>query len=418
MLRRVLSGRALPRPEHVLSRTRRYRVLAIESSCDDACIALLQRDKDATTVITHQKSTLDSSKDGGLIPKEVFIHHTANLPPLLRKVVQEFDLHNNPPDLVVATRGPGMSGSLTVGVTSAKGLAIAWNKPFLGVHHMLGHLLVPRLNFPGMSPEEIPQFPMLSLLVSGGHTFLVLSRSLSEHQILCDTIDIAIGDSLDKCAREIGIRGVMIGKEMDAFVNERPEDWNLHKLSSEYIDMEMPLPLKNFAKRKDVQLFSFSPFVSGVRKALETKVYRKDVSKEESMKLIANLSPSFRRNMAYQIQEAHINHLCDKLALVVRMNPDLLVGVQNFVLSGGVGANSRLRERVQKVFPQFRFHFPKLELCTDNAVMIGWCGIEIFETLKVESNLNVLPLRRWPLVDLLTVDGWMPIKNEATDVSP
>lgn len=105
-----------------------------------------------------------------------------------------------------------MPGSLSGGLDFAKGLAVAWNKPFIGVHHMLGHLLIPRMANNGTAP----QFPFISLLASGGHTILILSQSVDNHEIICDTIDVAIGDSLDKCAREIGMKGTMIAREMEA----------------------------------------------------------------------------------------------------------------------------------------------------------------------------------------------------------
>ncbi|SCU89674.1 LAME_0E04896g1_1 [Lachancea meyersii CBS 8951] len=365
---------------------RTYKVLAIETSCDDTCVAILDRKNpnEAPQVLVHLKETLESGQDGGIIPTRAHLHHQQKIGPLVQAALAQ-TASNADIDLVCVTRGPGMPGSLSGGLDFAKGLAVAWNIPLVGVHHMLGHLLVPRMQHNALEPR----FPFVSLLVSGGHTLVVLSKALNEHEILCDTIDIAIGDSLDKCAREIGIRGNMIAKTMESFINE-----NLDDAHSGAIPMTLPKPLGNQNGRMNVQKFSFAPFLTAVRQNL-TKGIQLYTDRE-------------RRSMAYQIQECLFDHLITKLKLVINMRPEIFQDVKQLVCSGGVGANKRLQQRLQTELANSfkKFHYPKPSLCTDNAVMIGWAGIELYETLGLKTELDVGPIKKWPITEILQVPGW------------
>lgn len=279
-----------------------------------------------------------------------------------------------------------MPGSLSGGLDLAKGLAVAWDKPLIGVHHMLGHLLIPRMESNGRAPN----YPFISLLVSGGHTIVVHSKSISEHEVLCDTIDIAIGDSLDKCAREIGIKGNMIAQNMEAFINE-----NLDEAHSGVATITLPNPLRNQNGRMNVQAFSFAPFLTAVRQGLT-----KDINEYSSKEI---------RSLAYQIQEALFSHLITKIKLVISQRPEIFKSTKQLVCSGGVGANRRLQQRLKtELSANFdEVFYPAPALCTDNAVMIGWAGIELFETLALTTELEVSPIKKWPLPDLLKVPGWI-----------
>lgn len=364
-----------------------YKVLAIETSCDDTCVAILDRKSsaEAPRTIVHLKETLNSASAGGIIPTKAHLHHQQQIGPVTSRALESAGMPDI--DLVCVTIGPGMPGSLAGGLDFAKGLAVAWKKPFVGVHHMLGHLLIPRM----LHNDQNPQFPFVSLLVSGGHTVLVLSRSCVDHEILCDTLDIAVGDSLDKCGREIGIRGNMIAKEMEKFINAEP-------LRAQ-VPMQLPNPLKNKSTRVDVQAFSFSPFITALKGNL--------------VKPLPEYNVDEVRSMAYQIQESIFYHIVSKLKLVFRKNREKLEGVSSFVLSGGVGANARLRELLETEFSDTfdNFCYPPLELCSDNAVMIGWAGIELFEKQCLTTDLYATPIRKWPLPQLLEVPCWKDRKE-------
>ncbi|AGO14247.1 AaceriAFL197Cp [[Ashbya] aceris (nom. inval.)] len=363
---------------------RSYRVLSIETSCDDTCVAVLDRSaRDrAPTVVCHYRETLDSASDGGVVPTKAHEHHQRRIGGLVGRA-----LETGPVDLICATRGPGMPGSLSAGLTFGKALSVGLCRPLVGVHHMVGHLLVPRLASNGRQP----QFPFLSLLVSGGHTMLVLSRSAVEHEVLCNTIDVAVGDALDKCARVLGLRGNMIAREMERFIDEDQEGARRREL----LPLVLPTPLANKAKRRDVQAFSFCPFITAVNTGLERHG--------------APLSEDERRVAAFQIQEAIFDHLIAKINLVLRLNADKVAAVQQFVCSGGVCANRRLRARLEsELFRPFEsFHYPAPELCTDNAVMIGWAGIELHEGHDLTTDVSALTIAKWPIDELLAVPGWV-----------
>lgn len=374
---------------------RGYRVLAIETSCDDTCVCVLDRYSPAAAprVVCHLKATLDSVEQGGVIPTRAHEHHQVSIAGLVKEAIWRSGKGERGCgriDLVCATRGPGMPGSLSVGLDFGKALSVAWDKPFIGVHHMLGHLLVPRME----TADPQPEYPFLTLLVSGGHTMLVLSSAVEKHVIMCDTIDIAVGDSLDKTARELGIRGNMIAKEMEAFINEDLPQARTKPVAP----MRLPQPLKNQNGRMNMQAFSFSPYLTAVRQHLNRSI--DDYSIEE------------RRSMAYQVQESIFDHIIKKTNLVLTLNSERLSGVKHFVCSGGVGANMRLRERLESelIRPFESFNYPKLEYCTDNAVMIGWAGIELYETLGLTTELNVTPIKKWPLTEILDRPGWIGAK--------
>ncbi|CCC68680.1 hypothetical protein NCAS_0B05960 [Naumovozyma castellii] len=360
---------------------RAYNVLAIETSCDDTCVSLIERTLQHAQIIANFKSTLNSVSEGGIIPTKAQEHHQLMLSQLVKKALG--CASDRTIDLVCATRGPGMVGSLSTGLSVAKGLALAWNVPLVGVHHMLGHLLVPRMFDEGL------QFPFVTLLVSGGHTCLVLSEGLFHHEILCDTMDIAIGDSLDKCGREIGIQGNMIGREMEKLVA------GMDDLDNASYRMVLPNPLI----KKNIMGFSFAPFITAVKKHLETQN-------------ITDANTQMMRNMAFQIQESIFDHLVNRLQNAIKKDPNKFSNVKSFVCSGGVSANYTLRSKLEaNLRSNFnRFYYPPLEFCTDNSVMIGWAGIELFESKlfgHLHSDLNILPIRKWSLTEIMNKPGWV-----------
>ncbi|WEJ94954.1 Mitochondrial tRNAs modification protein [Yamadazyma tenuis] len=335
-------------------------------------------------------------------------------------MLQDFCAKNGldsvPPDLICCTRGPGMVGSLSVSLQLAKGLAIAWNKPLIGVNHMLGHILVSKLT-------STPQYPFLSLLVSGGHTMLVHSKSISDHEILIDTCDIAVGDSIDKCARQIGLKGNLLGKELEEYVDSIPEcvKLQLDEISTETrnneFNFQLKLPLRgphNKAIPDELQ-FTFAPFLSTIQH------YMKNHSLDEGSKQF----------IAYKTQNHLFEHIIDRVNVAlekhgvvetIRTKGDSkFQGVRDLVFSGGVASNKTFRKLLQKGLntkllgaepDSFSFHFPDISLCTDNAVMIGVAGIDIFENLKIKTDMSVLPIRKWPMNELLTVDGWIKVSED------
>lgn len=318
-----------------------------------------------------------------------------------------------------------MVGSLSAGLQLAKGLAIAWSVPLIGVHHMLGHILVSILSKPNP-----PKYPFLSLLCSGGHSILVLLKSINDHRIIINTMDIAAGDSLDKCARELGFKGNMLGKELEAYIDSIPstdkelfQATNTSDRSLNDFGLKMTLPLKKakhhqhrdkkddenpttILSSKEPIKFAFSGFLSSVRG------YKEHSGKE--------LNEYTKQFLAYKIQEMLFDHILDRINLALDRHSaagdHLFKGVNDFIFSGGVAANKRLRAKLSEDLKyKGNFHFPSLELCTDNAIMIGIAGIEMFEELRLKSDLSVLPIRKWPLDELRQMDnsgGWINVTED------
>ncbi|OEJ88584.1 tRNA N6-adenosine threonylcarbamoyltransferase, mitochondrial [Hanseniaspora osmophila] len=370
---------------------RRYNVLAIETSCDDTCVSIVNTEGEI--LVDLKKSLKTVEEDGGIIPTKAHIHHQVEIGDLARKALEDANVSlSKDIEFIACTRGPGMPGSLGIGYDFAKGLSVASGKPLIGVHHMLGHLLMPTMF------DSSITFPNYSMLCSGGHTVLVYSENLYTHNIIVDTLDIAIGDSLDKCGRELGLKSNMIGKEMEKYINDefiakgRVDDaQEINQLTKKYPITE---PLKyNLKQHPKFVSFSFSGYLSNLKKIIQ------DNDKVD------------KPGLCYLIQEHHFKHLINKIndARKYKMLPRENVPL---ILSGGVGSNLRLRAKleheVSSIFSSF--HFPPVRMCTDNAVMIGWAGIKLYDTLKLKTNYNTSPIRKWPLDELLTVDGWAKVE--------
>lgn len=402
---------------------RNYRVLALESSCDDSCVALLEKDKPSGQVVAidEAKLTLSSANVGGIIPTAAHEFHQTQIAALVRKFCIKHGISaTSPPDLLCVTRGPGMVGSLSASLQFVKGLAVAWNRPLIGVHHMLGHLLTANLPTAENSTQPRPEYPFLSLLCSGGHTMLVFLKSLTHHEIVIDTSDIAAGDSLDKCSREIGLKGDMLGPELEKYVTsidpakrERFAKINTNTEDNEFgFRLRMPMRAAKHKKIPDVIEFGFASFLSSVE-AFKSKQFSDKPMDEET-----------RQFIAFKLQEVLFDHIINRINVAYTKHAPIgsnefadgkFDDIKDFVCSGGVAANKVLREKLfreVKLGRPLNFHFPDLRLCTDNATMIGNAGMEIFEQLRIKSRLDVLPIRKWPLDGLLKVEGWDEVSDE------
>lgn len=452
---------AATRTARVLSAARpraAYHVLAIETSCDDTTLALIDRpEQGPPRLITHVKRSLDNTKAGGIIPLDARNFHQQNLAPMVRDLFAQYNVvplpgsasssrgsHSLKIDLICATRGPGMIGSLSAGYNFAKGLSVALNVPLVGVHHMVGHLLTPRFFQALPAPAgdataaDIPEYPFFSLLVSGGHTMLVRSASPTDHTVLANTVDIAIGDMLDKCARELGLTGNMLGQELEKFINT-PAPAAMDEASAAALAaIRFPNPLQNKSGRAaDRAAYSFAGFITSLRTAVAKHFPAAAEGEPPALDLAT------RRVLAERLQAAIFKHLVSKTGLALRAYFDAQPpadGQQgtpvDIVCAGGVASNLTLRAMLeeelrkpvppprkkkgsssaasaaeppeQRPAPQFRFHYPAPKWCTDNALMIGWAGIEFWETARLHTDLTALPTAKWPIEEVLAIDGWLP----------
>ncbi|KAF4984079.1 hypothetical protein FZEAL_658 [Fusarium zealandicum] len=412
--------------------------LAIETSCDDTGVAILRRTRTSTDLLFNERVSSDNRTFKGIHPIVAFKGHSAALAPLVRRALGALPDGNTPgrqmPDFVSVTRGPGMRSNLSVGLEMAKGLAVAWGVPLVGVHHMQAHALTPRLaRALGMSMGENknkknkvvetggPEFPFLSLLVSGGHTQLVLSSGLTDHAILATSGDIAVGNLLDQTARDIlppevfdASDHVMYGRLLEAFAFPPSEDMTpayeaVFTPSSSRADEMIPPPtgyawtVPTPFRQSRKLAFSFSSIFTQVHK-------------------IAAANPSMdlaeRRALAQHTMAAAFTHLAGRLCIALEDRPELRAS-QTLVVAGGVASNRFLMHVLRRMldvrgFGHLDVVAPPVELCTDNAAMIAWAGMEMFEA-GWESELSIAGIGRWPIdpevgEGILGVDGWVKRK--------
>lgn len=442
------------RPSYRGSNSSRTLVtLAIETSCDDTGVAVLSRTKKTGThLLFNERISSDNRKFRGIHPLTAAQGHGAALGPLIQRALAAlpeasasgrtrvcYDADGTPrqiPDFVSVTRGPGMRSNLSIGLDTAKGLAIAWGVPLVGVHHMQAHALTPRLaRALGMSMGETkkirttgPDFPFLSLLVSGGHTQLVHSTSLTTHRIMATTGDIAVGNLLDQTARDIlpaevleASDHVMYGRLLEAFAFPSASlssyDAVFTPAARRSDEMEaapsgygwtVPLPYRQSRKLA----FSFSGIYTDVNRIAAA---RPDMDVAE------------RRALAQHTMMSAFKHLAGRLCLALEDCPDLRQA-RTLVIAGGVACNRFLMYILRRTLEARGFSVgvsdveeedgdgleivaPPIDLCTDNAAMIAWTGMEMFEA-GYQSDLALLSIGKWPLdpeqgPGILGVDGWV-----------
>ncbi|MFN9503472.1 MAG: tRNA (adenosine(37)-N6)-threonylcarbamoyltransferase complex transferase subunit TsaD [Rubrivivax sp.] len=342
-------------------------VLGIESSCDETGVAVVQS-LGAGRVPRLLAHALHSQADmheafGGVVPELASRDHIRRIVPFCETVLAQAGLARQDIDLVAYTRGPGLAGALLVGAGFAVALAAALGKPALAVHHLEGHLLTPFLS------ADPPEFPFLALLVSGGHTQLMRVDGVGRYTLLGETIDDAAGEAFDKSAKLLGL-GYPGGPALSRLATQGAED-----------AVALPRPLLH-ADNLD---FSFA----GLKTAVATAFRRFGPSP----------SGQQRADLAAATQAAIVDVLVAKSLKALKQT-----GLTRLVVAGGVGANRRLRERLDEACARrrIRVHYPELELCTDNGAMIALAA-----AMRVDAGLaapdaarsfDVAP--RWPLAEV------------------
>ena len=353
------------------------RVLGIESSCDETGVALVQAQAEGVPRLLAEAlhSQVDLHADyGGVVPELASRDHIRRLVPLTRQVLSDANCSLAEVDLIAYTRGPGLAGALLVGAGVAVALAAALGKPALGVHHLEGHLLSPFLG------EQTPEFPFLALLVSGGHTQLMQVLAVGDYRLLGETIDDAAGEAFDKTAKLLGL-GYPGGPAL-AWLAERGSP----------VAFAFPRPLLHQANLD----FSFA----GLKTAVATQV----------RKLGADISEPVCADLAASTQAAIVDVLVAKSMRALDAS-----GCQRLVVAGGVGANLRLREKLDAAAARIgaRVHYPPLALCTDNGAMIALAAALRWQrglTSGAEAGTGAFDVRpRWPLDELSSGPASSPI---------
>lgn len=331
-------------------------ILAIESSCDDTSCAVICDGILKSNVIASQKV---HEAYGGVVPELASRAHQQNIVPVVSEALRIAGLEKNDLSAIAYTRGPGLLGSLLVGTSFAKGLAIGLNIPLVDVNHLHAHALS---QFIKENPEDsIPTFPYLCLLISGGNSQIVLVKSRDDMEILGQTIDDAAGEAFDKCAKVMGLP-YPGGPHIDRLATTgNPDKFKFSKPSIPGLD------------------YSFS----GLKTSFLYTV--RDGIKENPNFIQENLS-----DLCASLQKTIIDILLNKLKKAIRQT-----GVKEVAIGGGVSANSGVREAVDKLCKQegIKAWIPKRIFTTDNAAMVGLAGY--FKYLKKEfSDLNLPPFAR------------------------
>lgn len=315
------------------------KILGIETSCDETAAAVVSDGR-----ILHSnviKSQIDIHAEyGGVVPEVAARSHIEVMLPVINKALDDADTNWNEIDAIAVTHAPGLIGSLLVGTLTARTLALINNKQLYPIHHIKAHV------YANFLLENAPNFPILALIVSGGHSQLVLFRSHSDYEILGQTQDDAVGEAFDKVAKILGLSypgGPSISK---AALNGNPDRYKLPKSK-----LENPLD------------FSFSGLKTAVLRAVQHSV-GKDYT-FPSHQLAALLTEEQCNDFAASFQKVAVETLIDKTELAYKQHSPASV-----VIAGGVAANNELRKQLSARLP-IAIDYPPMQLCTDNAAMIA-----------------------------------------------
>jgi len=340
------------------------KILAIETSCDDTCAAVLDNDRVLSNVISSQVDLYE--KWGGVVPDIAKRAHMERIEPVINEALKRSNLKMEDIDVIGVTKGPGLAIALGIGVNKAKELAKKYNKKLVAVNHIEGHIWANGLKNSSGKPERKIDFPALALTVSGGHTKIILINSFGEYKVVGETLDDAAGEALDKAAKMMGL-GYPGGPIIERLAKTGDKDF-----------LELPRPLAD----KKILDFSFS----GLKTSFYYKI--KDWEKERVFKNINDLAASF--------QNAVFDSLLRKFKLAIeKYEPKTLLA------SGGVLSNLELRKQLRKLAKEKNLPIwmpVKKELNTDNAAMIGIVTYQ--KALRKEFVENIYELDRDPRMEI------------------
>lgn len=345
------------------------RVLGIETSCDETAASVVALDGGVPSIMSNVvlSQIVEHAAFGGVVPEIAARAHVEALDGVVQAALDDAGLDLSEIDAIAATAGPGLVGGLIVGLMTAKAIAAAAGKPLLAVNHLEGHALTARLT-------DGLDFPYLLLLVSGGHTQVLRVGGVGDYRRWATTIDDALGEAFDKVAKMLGL--------------PYPGGPNVEKaaLSGNPSRFGFPRPMKG-SKQPD---FSFSGLKTAVRLAAEA---------------IAPLSDQDVADLCASFQAAITDTLTDRVSLALERFHAENTGIDDpaLVVAGGVAANRAVRTALDALCSRkgFRLVAPPMKLCTDNAAMIAWAGIERIEAgLTEDDAFSFAPRSRWPLDEI------------------
>ena len=334
-------------------------ILGIETSCDDTAIAIVDSERKILSNIVINQNNYHKEY-GGIVPEIAARAHLTFIKTALEKSLKKSKKSLNDIDLICATAGPGLIGGLIIGTTFAKTLSWSLKKPYVAVNHLEGHALTARLD------SNIP-YPYLLLLVSGGHTQLIVVKKCGVYERISTTLDDAVGETFDKGA-----------KMLELSFPGGPEIENCGKKGNEQA-FKLPRPMIKSSNPN----FSFS----GLKTAFSKLVSKTDIKNNKN-------------DLAASFEKAITDCIIDRTRLGIKLFRKMSLKSEKtrLVVAGGVASNSKIRQELKELTTNENvdFYAPPLNLCTDNGAMIAWAGFERFKKYG-PSNLNFKPKPRWPL---------------------
>lgn len=335
-------------------------ILGIETSCDETGVALYSSEQGLLAHTLYSQIELHRLY-GGVVPELASRDHVKRIIPLIEECFKLAKLELSDIDAIAYTVGPGLNGALLVGAGVASGLAFSLNKPVIPIHHLEGHLLSPLLN------EDHPEAPFIALLVSGGHSQIILVKKIGDYQLLGDTLDDAAGEAFDKTAKMLDLP--YPGGKYIA---------DLAKSGQNVYDLPRPM----------LHSGDLAMSFSGLKTAVLTLIKKIKLTEPE-------LSLQTKQNLAKSIEEAITDVLVKKSLAAIKQT-----GIKRLVVSGGVSSNLTLRSKLDQI-KHIEVFYPPLELCTDNGAMIAVAGHARFKCAAFNYEFNVMP--RYALTDLPSI---------------
>jgi N6-L-threonylcarbamoyladenine synthase len=373
-------------------------VLGFESSCDETGVALYDTKLGLLSHTLH--SQVDMHADyGGVVPELASRDHIRRVLPLTQAALEKAERTLKDVDAIAYTQGPGLAGALLVGTSIAQSLAFALGVPSIAIHHLEGHLLAPLLE------ENPPAFPFVALLVSGGHSQLMRVDGIGQYQLLGDTLDDAAGEAFDKTAKLLGLGypgGPQLAKLASQVKQGNPQ-------------IKLPRPMLHsgdldfsFSGLKTAVLSLANQHGLNTQLQFENETRRQRANEEDSTNSTATNERGrqrrivdemrLRAEISWEFQEAVTEILTAKCLAALKQTK-----LKNLIVSGGVGANLRLRERLNQETQQrgLSVRYPRLEFCTDNGAMIAFAGAMRLIAMQIEKQDYAFSVRpRWDLAEL------------------
>lgn len=324
-------------------------ILAIESSCDETSMSIVKNGKDVLSIVVNTQISTHE-KFGGVVPEIASRMHTENITLVLDETLKKANVSMDDISAIAVTYGPGLMGSLLVGVEAAKTIAYVYKKPLIAVNHMAGHIYANNI-------ENTMEFPILALVVSGGHTDLVYMEDDYKFEVLGSTLDDAIGETYDKVARVLDLK--------------YPGGPNVEKLAAQgQPTYKLPIPMNDNSLN-----MSFSGLKSSIINLVHNETQRGNTINKE--------------DLAASFQTVAIDELTRKLSLALKK-----VNVNQVIIAGGVSANQYLRKEVAKLLENtnIKLLVPSMIYCTDNGAMIGAAAYPLYLKKQFTTfDLNATP---------------------------